>query len=100
MVIHFLLTKKSTPSIFIILVLSTFIAYYLQNNFHTVSATTGSPKDQLMPFDIKDMFDAGAAQNETAENSSNIVTEDNQDNPVDCEMPPCPPGQACIQSCP
>ena len=100
MVIHFLLTKKLTLSIFIILVLSTFIAYYLQNNFHTVSATTSSPKDQLMPFDIKDMFDAGAAQNETAENSSNIVTEDNQDNPVDCEMPPCPPGQACIQSCP
>ena len=100
MVIHFLLNKKSTLSIFVILVLSSFIAYYLQNNFHTVSATTGSPKDQLMPFDIKDMFNVGAAQNETAENSSNIVTEDNQDSPVDCEMPPCPPGQACIQSCP
>jgi len=83
-----------------ILVLSIFIAYYLQNNFHAVSATTGSPKDQLMPFDIKNMFDAGATQNETADNSSNIVTEDNQDNPVDCVMPPCPPGQACIQSCP
>jgi len=100
MVIHLLLNKKSTLSIFVILVLSTFIAYYFQNNLHTVSATTGSTKDQLMLFDIKDMFDARAAKNETAENSSNIVTEDNQDSPVDCEMPPCPPGQACIQSCP
>lgn len=100
MVIHFLLNKKSTLSIFIILVLSTFIAYYFQNNLHTVSATTGSTKDQLMPLDIKDMFGAGPAQNETEKNYSNIVTEDNQDSSIDCEMPPCPPGQACIQSCP
>src|SRR6187200_365387 len=42
MMIHFLLNKKFTLSIFIILVLSSFIAHYLQNNFHTVSATTGS----------------------------------------------------------
>src|SRR6476659_7021126 len=63
MVIHLLLNKKSTLSIFVILVLSTFIAYYFQNNLHTVSATTGSTKDQLMLFDIKDMFDARAAKN-------------------------------------
>ena len=100
MVIHFLLNKKSTLSIFIILVLSTFIAYYFQSNLHTVSATTGSTKDQLMPFDIKDMFGSGPVQNETEKNYSNIVTEDNQGSSIDCEMPPCPPGQACIQSCP
>lgn len=99
-VIHFLLNKKFTLPIFAILVLSTFLAYYFQNNFPTVSATSSSPKDQLMPFDIKNLFDAGPAQNETADNSSNIVADDNQESLTDCEMPPCPPGQACIQSCP
>jgi len=100
LVIPLVLNKNSTLSIFVILVLSTFVANYFQNSFNAVSATTGSPKDQLMPFEIKNMFDPGPAQNESAENSSNIVTEDNQNSPVDCEMPPCPPGQACIQSCP
>ncbi|MDF0682300.1 MAG: hypothetical protein P0116_15185 [Candidatus Nitrosocosmicus sp.] len=94
------MNKKFTLPIFAILVLSTFLAYYFQNNFPTVSATSSSPKDQLMPFDIKNLFDAGPAQNETADNSSNIVADDNQESLTDCEMPPCPPGQACIQSCP
>ena len=80
--------------------MSTLGAYYFQNNFPAVSATIVSAKDQLKPFDIQEMFGTGQAQNETAENSSNIVTDDNQDNPIDCEMPPCPPGQACIQSLP
>ena len=80
--------------------MSTLSACYFQNNFPAVSATTVSAKDQIKPFDIQEMFGTGQAQNETAENSSNIVTDGNQDNPLDCEMPPCPPGQACIQSCP
>ena len=80
--------------------MSTLGAYYFQNNFPAVSATIGSAKDQLKPFDIQEMFGTWQAQNETAENSSNIVTDDNQDNPIECEMPPCPPGQSCIQSCP
>ncbi len=98
--VHSLLNKISTLSIFGILVLSTFFTYYFQNNIHSVSATIVSAKDQLMPFDMKQMLEVGPAQNETAVNSSNIVTDDNQDSPIDCEMPPCPLGQACIQSCP
>ena len=90
LIIHSLLNKILTLSIFVILVLSTFLAYYFENNFPAVSATIVSAKDQLMPFDMKDMFGTGQTQNETAENSSNIVTDDNQDNPIDCEMPPCP----------
>lgn len=80
--------------------MSTLGAYYFQSNFPAVSATIGSAKDQLKPFDIQEMLGGGQTQNETADNSSNIVTDDIQDNPLDCEMPPCPPGQACIQSCP
>ena len=68
--------------------MSTLLAYYFQNNFPAVSATIVSAKDQLIPFDIQEMFGTGQAQNETAENSSNIVTDDNQDNPIDCEYAP------------
>jgi len=94
------LNKKSTLSGLVVLVLSTFLAYYFQTNFQAVSASDVSAKDQLMPLDMKEMYGAVEAQNETTENSSNIVTDDNQGNPVDCNMPPCQPGQACIQSCP
>ncbi|MFI5425315.1 MAG: hypothetical protein ACHQXG_11055 [Nitrososphaerales archaeon] len=87
-------------SIFGILVLSTFLASYFENNFLTVSASIVSAKDQLMPFDLKDMVDVGQAQNVSTENSSDTGTYDDQENTVDCDMPPCPPGQACIQSCP
>jgi hypothetical protein len=80
--------------------MSTFLTYYFQNNSNTVSATVVSPQDQIMPFDMKEMFETGQAQNETAQNLSNKVVDENQDKPADCEMPPCPPGQACIQSCP
>ena len=80
--------------------MSFFLAYYFQNNFQAVSAGIDSTKDQLMPFDMKELFREGHAQNETTENPSNIVTDDNKDNTVDCNMPPCPPGAACIQSCP
>ncbi len=83
------------------LVLSTFLANDFLNDFQAVSATTTvSPNDQLMPFDVKEMFETGQPQNKTVENSSNMVIDDSQDKIEDCEMPPCPPGHACIQSCP
>ena len=95
-----ILNNSTTLSVFVVLVLSTFVAYYLQNDLQTVSATIAAAKDQLMPFDMKDMFGTGQAQNETANNSTNIVADDSQNAIMPCEMPPCPPGQACIQSCP
>ncbi|MDN5844959.1 MAG: hypothetical protein L0H53_01640 [Candidatus Nitrosocosmicus sp.] len=99
LIVHSLLNKIFSLSIFVALVLSTFLAYHILNEIQSVSATTVSSKDQLMPFDME-IFELGHSQNETVENSSNIVTDDTQDKTEDCEMPPCPPGQACIQSCP
>lgn len=94
--------KSITLSVFVVLVLSTFVAYYLINDLQAVSATITDSKDQLMPFDKQDIFETGQAQNETTKNSSTIGlgAGDNTDQITNCEMPPCPPGQACIQSCP
>jgi hypothetical protein len=97
------LNKSTTLSVFIALVLSTFVAYYIQNDLHAVSATIADAKDQLMPLDMQDMLKTTQAQNETAKNSSTIgggPADESPDNINNCVMPPCPPGQACIQSCP
>ena len=94
------MNKSITLSLYVVIVLSTFVAYYLQNDLQAVSATIADGNDQLMPFDMKDMLGTGQTQNETASNSSNIVADDSQNPVTPCEMPPCPPGQACIQSCP
>jgi hypothetical protein len=84
----------------VVLILSTFVAYYIHNEFQSASATVINSKDQLMPFDMKKMMGTEQSQNETSKNSSNVVPEDNPITTTDCEMPPCPPGHACIQSCP
>ena len=97
---YYILNKSNTLSVFVLLVLSTFVAYYLQNDLQAVFATIVNAKDQLMPFDMKEMLGTGQAQNETANNSTNIVDDDSPNAVTPCEMPPCPPGQACIQSCP
>lgn len=94
------MNKTSTLSIFVVLVFSTSVAYYFQNNFPAASGTIVDAKDQLMPFDMKEMLGTGQVQNDTTKNSSNIDADDNSNKLTDCEMPPCPPGQACIQSCP
>ena len=95
-----ILNNTATLSVLVVLVLSTFVAYYLHNDLQTVSATIAAAKDQLMPFEMEDMFGTGQGQNETSNNSTNIVADDSQNAITPCEMPPCPPGQACIQSCP
>ncbi len=100
MIVVSLLNNTFIPSLFLFLLLSTFVAYYLQNGLQSVSATIVNAKDQLMPFDMKEMLGTGQAQNETANNSTNIVDDDSPNPVTPCEMPPCPPGQACIQSCP
>ena len=53
-----------------------------------------------MPFGMNNIFEIGQLQNETSENSANVTTSDNPQGSGGCDMPPCPPGQACIQSCP
>jgi hypothetical protein len=95
-----IMKNTSTLIIFVILVFSIFVVFYLQNVYHAVSATIVDAKSQLMPFDNQKILESGQSQNETTKNSSNIVADDTSDQTTDCEMPPCPPGQACIQSCP
>ncbi|MGD9535294.1 MAG: hypothetical protein AB7V56_16180 [Candidatus Nitrosocosmicus sp.] len=58
---------------------------------------TAYGQSQILPFDIGDI----ATQNNatSADNLSN-TTLDQSDEVNPCNMPPCPPGQACIQSCP
>ena len=53
-----------------------------------------------MPFDNQKILEPAQSQNETTKNSSNIAGDDSPHQTADCEMPPCPPVQACIQSCP
>jgi hypothetical protein len=97
---YILMSKSTTLTVYVVIVLSTFVVYYLQSDLRAASATITDPKDQLMPFDMNDMTGTGQAQNQTANNSSNIVADGSQNQKTPCEMPPCPPGQACIQSCP
>ncbi len=92
--------NTSTLIVLVILVFSPFIVFYLQNDYQAVTATIVDAKGQLMPFDNQNMLEPRQSQNETTKNSSNIVADDSSDQTTDCEMPPCPPGQACIQSCP
>ena len=94
------MNKSAILSVYVVIVLSTFVVYYLQSDLQAASATITDPKDQLMPFDMNDMIGTGQAQNQTANNSSHIVADGSQNQIMPCEMPPCPPGQACIQSCP
>ncbi len=100
LVLHSLLNKIFTLSIFVALVLATFLAYHLINDFKAVSATNISPTEQPMPSDVKEMFETGQSQNKTVENSSDIIINDSPGKIEECKMPPCPPGHACIQSCP
>lgn len=54
-------------------------------------------QSQILPFDINDII----SQNETgSSNLSNPASVNNGGDNIPCNMPPCPPGQACIQSCP
>jgi hypothetical protein len=98
--VHSLLNKIFSLSISVAIVLATFLAYHFINDFQAVSATNVSANEQLMPFDAKEMFETGQSQNKTVENSSDIIIKDSPDKIEECEMPPCPPDHACIQSCP
>ena len=96
------MNKSTILSVFVVLISSTFAAQYLLNDLLAVSASVAYSKNQLMPFEMKEIFETGQAQNEPTKNSSTIGVgaEDNTDKTTNCEMPPCPHGQACIQSCP
>ena len=80
--------------------MSIVLASYFQNYFQVGLATSFDANDIKMPFEMNNMFEIGQLQNETSGNSANVTTNDSPQGSVGCDMPPCPPGQACIQSCP
>ena len=58
-------------------------------------------QSELLPFEIGDIPNASKNTNTSNPVGNLTSTNDEQnDQIIDCEMPPCPPGQACIQSCP
>ena len=100
LIIHSLLHKIYTLTVLGLLLWSSSVSYFFQDAFPGVFATIIEAKDQLMPFDTKKVLESGQSQNETKKNSSNDIANEDHNKLTDCEMPPCPPGQACIQSCP
>jgi len=97
--VNSLLNKLSILPILAVHVLSIVLASYFQNYFQVGLATSVDVNDQKMPFGMNNIFEIGQLQNETSENSANVTTSDNPQGSGGCDMPPCPPGQACIQSC-
>ncbi|MDR4491512.1 MAG: hypothetical protein R2685_11530 [Candidatus Nitrosocosmicus sp.] len=58
---------------------------------------TAYGQSQILPFDIGDI---ATQNNATSTDNLSNTTLDQSDEVNPCNMPPCPPGQACIQSCP
>ncbi len=65
----------------------------------TIKIMTFGQSDSI-PFEIGDIAHPNQNTNDTYLNNSNSTTGDDNDQQANCEMPPCPPGYACIQSCP
>jgi hypothetical protein len=63
------------------------------------------PAELLQPLGVGDIISANKSASQDKNNISDIDSDitgnDDTDHEIDnCVMPPCPPGQACIQSCP
>jgi hypothetical protein len=53
------------------------------------------------PFEVDDILGPYESTSQVTKNLSEKLGNFNPDIETDdCEMPPCPPGHACIQSCP
>jgi hypothetical protein len=62
-------------------------------------------QDDSLPFEIGDISsavseDTNASTSSSNNSGSNSTNSEQNDQVINCDMPPCPPGQACIQSCP
>lgn len=54
-----------------------------------------------LPFEIGEISESNENMNtNTSSDTSNSTSYGENNEIINCEMPPCPPGQACIQSCP
>lgn len=88
-----------TKANFSILSLIVFIVLGTIQSFSIASIAYG--QEDLLPFEIGEISESKENINtNTSTNSSNSTNYEKNDEIINCEMPPCPPGQACIQSCP
>jgi len=65
----------------------------------TIKIVAFGQSDSL-PFEIGDITPPNQNTSDTYFNDSNSTTVGDNDQQANCVMPPCPPGHACIQSCP
>lgn len=92
------MTKKA-KAYFSIIILGVFV---LVSTMHTPNiGRMAYGQGDSLPFEIGDISDnAEHTNSSTTSNNSNSTNYEQNDEILNCEMPPCPPGQACIQSCP
>jgi hypothetical protein len=58
-------------------------------------------KGDSFPIEIGEISDYSENINtNTSASNSNSSKHEENDEIINCDMPPCPPGQVCIQSCP
>jgi hypothetical protein len=58
-------------------------------------------QNDFPPFEIGDIIGPNESTSQVTNNSSDTLGNFSPDTETDdCVMPPCPPGHACIQSCP
>lgn len=74
------------------------VVFFVASSMFTANLlNTAYGQDQNLPVDIGDIVTQNNITN--LDNSSNMsMAQSDGANP--CNMPPCPPGHACIQSCP
>lgn len=70
------------------------------NSQNIISSVFGQSEN--IPFEVGNFIESGKEQRQISNNSyvlNSTLTEPSQPD-ENCVMPPCPPGYACIQSCP
>ncbi len=97
------LTKKKSA---LVILFSNLLIIAIASSAHDigVKSSSGYEEDDMIPFEIGDVngSDIGSMQITNSTVSDDSTTEFSNDNTPElgCDMPPCPPGNACIQSCP
>lgn len=89
-------TKSMLAAVFIFGLIITVVSIQTLNISISAYGQTDFP-----PFEIGDIIGPNESTSQIPNNTSDTTGNISPDTETDdCVMPPCPPGQACIQSCP
>jgi hypothetical protein len=93
------MTRKRVDSLKILSF--TIIGVVLSLNSQNIMAPVFGQSESL-PFEVDNFIEPAKDQSQISNNSfvSNSTTTETSEPAGNCVMPPCPPGHACIQSCP